>query len=143
MSKKKPCQVGPRSNKRPILHLMRDVIMSIEIEVITTKKKLSMAIVKQLRKSNKFDMDIFNSSDRVGYHINNVSTSRSKQLMLFQGINDEWVIADLLNWKMSTHNTDTIMVGSVCRTFNKQSAAEWIEAYNTTKERCLKNHLIL
>ncbi|RDL44323.1 hypothetical protein DN730_07920 [Marinomonas piezotolerans] len=121
--------------------------MSIEIEVITTKKKLNKSIVKQLKPASIGDMLQAVNVNREGYHIRDLGSGYPSQVAVFKGIN-EWCILGLRDWRSSGDLDISAKPlkgrGISYRKFKTTEERDaWIEAYNNAKELCLKVHLIL
>lgn len=121
--------------------------MSIEIEVITSKKKLSKSIVKQLEPASMGDMEYLASTIKKGYYIRGLGKGYSPRTAIFQGIG-RWVIANIIDWKRATPDADGtarhVYDNGRCKSFETTELCDrWWKAYTEMKELCLKNHLIL
>ena len=123
----------------------------MEIEVLTTKKKLTKSIVKQLKPATLSDMRhalSFHKTIQIGYHIRGLNGSASLKTGLFMGVN-EWCIVELFEWKPSTSMTAITARnpngrGEFIRRYETIGERDaFISAYNDIKDLCNKNHLML
>ena len=122
----------------------------MNIEILTTKKKLTKSIIKQLKPATFSDMRHAISFDRsicVGYHIRGLP-GPSNKIGLFMGVN-EWCVFDILDWKKC--KTMTAISASnpkgegdfIRRYETKEELDMFISTYDKIKDLCNKNHLIL
>ena len=121
----------------------------MEIEVITTKKKLSKAVVKQLEVASVHDMHhCFNVIKRA-FFVRGLGSKYTDNTDLFEGING-WKVMPLLDWKELSESMLTASArpyrrrGCMTKRFETaESRDKWIKDYNNLKSLALKNHLIL
>lgn len=121
----------------------------MEIEVITTKKKLSKAVIKQLEPATIHDINHFNSMPTIGYYVRDLGAKFPPRVALFEGING-WKIIGLRDWEPVGTNRiecsarDMGMRGISVKTIGEQfNRDEYLSSYNHMKKSCLKNHLII
>lgn len=121
----------------------------MEIEVLTTKKKLSKSIIKQLEPANLNDIKHFNSQPTNGFYIRDLGAKSPPRVALFEGING-WKAIGLRDWKASGDNRlecsakDMGMRGVSVKTMdNKDCRDNYLSEYNKMKSMCLKNHLFI
>ena len=99
----------------------------MEIEILTTKRKLTKGILNQLHKVSLLDMEQFNSTDKCGYYIND----NNSKIFLVETHN---------GWrKLKEIDSDTIRLYS---THTSYVAIGAMKIYNKFVKRC-KNHLII
>lgn len=121
--------------------------MSIEIEVVTTRKKLTKLIVKQLKPASIGDMLQTVNVNHEGYYVRDLGNGYPPNVAILKGIN-EWCILGLRDWTPSGDLEISAKPlkgrGTSYRKFKTTGERDaWIEAYNKAKELCLKVHLIL
>jgi len=123
----------------------------MEIEILTTKKKLTKSIIKQLKPATIADMrhaTSFDKSVNIGYHVRGLSGGTAMKVGLFMGIN-EWCAIDLLEWKSSSTMTSISARnpkgrGEFIRRYETKCERDsFMCAYSLIKDLCNKNHLIL
>lgn len=120
----------------------------MEIEVITTKKKLSKATVKQLEKPTIGDLNQVFAVHKIGYYVRDLGKGYADRVALFQGING-WRCISIRDWsavKDRPFVTAKAISGrgfSIKKFDDYKSRDLWLDAYNKMKNLCLKNHLIL
>lgn len=122
----------------------------MEIEILTTKKKISKSIIQQLDPAKLFDMEHLNNINGIGYYVRNLGAKYPPVVMIFEGING-WKIIGCRGWRSVDYRpcveASASEIGSrgtsVLNMYNFEIRDKWIDAYNKTKEICLKNHLIL
>ena len=120
----------------------------VEIEVITTKKKLTKAVIKQLEPAKIGDMTQVASVSKIGYYVRDLGKGYSPRVAVFQGINN-WCAISMRQWE--TVGDRPILqakaIGGRGFSVKEFSTIElrdaWLSAYNDMKEICSKNHLIL
>jgi hypothetical protein len=118
----------------------------MNIEVLTTKKKLSKSIVKQLESANLNDIEYFNSMPTIGYYVRGLGGVFPPRVAIFEGLNG-WKIIGLRDWearcddRIECSARDIGKRGTSVKYIN--DAKKYIDSYNKMKEECLKNHLIL
>lgn len=114
----------------------------LELEIITTKKKISKSIIKQLEPAELSDIKYFNTMSTLGYYVRDLGSKYPERVGLFQGVNG-WKIMSLFDWDVSIYDTRVIFKNRYKDFKDKQERDDWLEEYNKIKKRCLKNHLIL
>lgn len=120
----------------------------MKIEILTTKKKLSKSIVKQLDPATEFDLGQIINVGKVGFYVRDIGIGGAKRTGLFE-TNCKWVSLPLLDWKASgkdTRITARNECGSGCfiNNFNTlEQRDRWLSTYNEAKSLCEKNHLML
>ena len=123
----------------------------MDIEILTTKKKLSKSLVKQLNIATLGDLRHVHSTTKVGYYIRDLGKGSPANVMLFEGIY-QWVRVGVRSWeKSNTRDTEIYAPaselgdrGTSVKSFScKGSRDSWIEAYDAAKKICLKNHLFI
>lgn len=121
----------------------------MEIEVITTKKKISKSIIKQLEPASIYDIKHFNSMPTIGYYVRDLGSKFPPRVAVFEGING-WKIVGLRDWhssgetRMECSARDIGLRGVSVKIFNSQpDRDDYLSAYNDMKKSCLKNHLII
>jgi hypothetical protein len=121
----------------------------MEIEVLTTKKKLTRSIVRQFRNASYEQIINFVSApDALGYHVRDLGDSYPRNVGLFQADSGEWVLVRIRNWVASSSDLEAHAYINLFfdhdREFEtKEDRDLWLENYNTAKKRLMKNHLIL
>ena len=122
----------------------------MDIEIITTKKKISKSIIKQLDPATLGDMQHFNSMPNTGFYVRDLGPKYSPVVLLFEGIIG-WKIIECRSWKSSASRS---AVEASCKEIGKRGCSVnqfssieirdiWLTEYNKLKDSCLKNHLII
>lgn len=118
----------------------------MQIEVLTTKKKLTKSMVKQLKNADLKDMQHFLDSENDGYYIKDLGPKYTNKVAIFKGVN-EWCMLDCRNWEVSVNEKK---IYSTFKGYSRQMEFEtntqrnkWIGTYNEVVANCSKNHLIL
>lgn len=121
----------------------------MNIEIITTKKKISKSIIRQLEPASINDINHFNSMPTIGYYVRDLGAKFPPKVALFEGING-WKIIGLRDWKPAGSNRiecnarDMGVRGTSVKTIGEQiDRDDYLDAYNEMKKSCLKNHLII
>ena len=120
----------------------------MEIEVITTTKKVTKSVIKQLEWAKLHDITHFINMKTDGFYVRDLGPKYSKRVLLFQGINS-WVVCMERDWEVCSYNHSKLKAyvsrnSSTIKEFNNQMECEvYLNAYNELRKRCLKNHLIL
>lgn len=122
----------------------------MEIEILTTKKKLSKNIIKQLNPAKIYDITYFNSVKSNGYYVRDLGAKYPPVVLLFESITG-WRIIDCRGWKpvsdtprLEASAKEIGTRGVSVKTMNSVKDRDiWIKEYNKLKESCLKNHLII
>lgn len=119
----------------------------MEIEIITTKRKLSKSVVKQLELATVADMTALSGTDRAGYYVRDIGASYPSRVGVFAGVNG-WVILPIRDWKACGKSRAECKAlkgfGVSVREFSSTKERDsWLSSYDAAKEKCLKNHLIL
>ena len=122
----------------------------MEIEILTTKKKLSKNIIKQLDPATVNDMAYFNSMPTFGYYIRDLGAKYPPVVLLFEGLNG-WKIVGCRSWRAVEYRpcveapaSEIGCRGTSVRTMESSEYRDnWLREYNNLKESCLKNHLII
>lgn len=99
----------------------------MEIEILTTKKKITKSILAQLEKVTFSEMEIFNSLDIPGYYIN---TPKGKVFL----------VETHSGWKKLPEATSTEY--QLMSTHSAYIRNNSLKIYNTFVKKC-KNHLII
>ena len=126
--------------------LKRAYLMNIEI--LTTKKKLSKSIIKQLDSASNFDIGQIVNVGKIGYYVRDIGIGCAKKTGLFE-TNCKWVTLPLLNWqgfegsKRLSARAETSK-GCFLKDFESIEERDlWLENYNKAKSLCEKNHLFI
>ena len=120
----------------------------MEIEIITTRKKLTKAIVKQLEPAKLGDLNYVVSTIKRGFYIRGLGKMYAPRVAVFEGIN-KWCIISIRDWKPvgSTPRAESPSLsgrGVSVKSFDSVELRDmWLDAYNEMKSLCTKNHLIL
>lgn len=119
----------------------------MEIEVITTKKKLTKAIVKQLEPATDAQIEIFNNSNEIchGFYVRGLGKGFTERIGLFQSTSGSWVIFGIRQWELSKSSKKRA-VANANRFIDFETeakASRFVDVMNSVGDRCLKNHLIL
>tara|TARA_R110000803_G_C11989465_1_gene321812 strand:- start:28462 stop:28824 length:363 start_codon:yes stop_codon:yes gene_type:complete len=120
----------------------------MKIEILTTKKKLTKAIIKQLKPATDAQKYIFTTLPVIGYHVRGMGKGFSENLGLFESGSGEWVVVNLYPFEASL---DAFKVyaqlprgWSASKTFDTTGQRnEWLETFSAVKLKCMKNHLII
>ena len=115
----------------------------MKIEIITTKKKLTKAIVKQLEPATHGDIHHFNNMPKIGYYVRDLGPKFTDRVAVFEGING-WKTLPLLKWTPSRSYKCRIFSGNRFKDYDTQDEADnEADKLNTLYNKCIKNHLIL
>ena len=119
----------------------------LEIEIVTTKKKLSKQIVKQLGPASLGDLNhLVNNKVGCGYHIRNLGAGYPPIVFIFKGVNG-WVLCERRQWKKRSNEGRMFYYtakGSVTKKFKDPETCEvYFNAYKNAEKLCMENHLIL
>lgn len=120
----------------------------MDIEIITTKNKLSKSIVKQLNPATVDDLNQVLEVSKIGYYVRNLGKGYAPKVAVFQGING-WCLMNIRDWEPLTERPFVTTSAFLGRGFNVKKFLTyeerdyWLERYNAAKELCSKNHLIL
>lgn len=121
----------------------------MEIEILTTKKKLSKNTVKQLDPANIGDLSHFNNMPTYGFYIRDLGAKYPPRVLLFEGING-WKIIGCREWHSSGDSRVEASAreigsrGCSVKDFSSRHVRDiWIREYDKLKNSCLKNHLII
>ena len=113
----------------------------LEIEVISTKKKLTKAVIKQLEPANVFDMEN-KDIDTCAYYIRGMGKGYAAKVGLFKS-RAGWRTINLNNCKPSSKVGVYIGNGMTVQYADEETRDRWLTAYDNIKRMCLKNHLII
>ena len=114
---------------------------SMEIEILTTKKKLSKSIIKQMKPADISDMNYFLTMPSNGFFVRNIDKNLG-DVLIFEGINT-WCVISRLDYSTSIHDRK-LMVDNGYRSFeSKEKRDKWLESYNKVKHLCIRNHLYI
>jgi hypothetical protein len=120
----------------------------MNIEILTSSKKISKSMIKQLDPASNFDIGQIVNVGKIGYYVRDIGIGGAKKTGLFE-TNCKWVTIPLLNW---SGNEDSKMLscknecGKGCLVKRFDSVKErdlWLHDYNRAKSLCEKNHLFL
>lgn len=114
----------------------------MEIEIITTKKKLTKSIVNQFRRANSSDIEYLLNGKDDGYHIINLGAKYTEKTGIFKS-NDEWVKLSLLKVEQNRFRNIryTAELGRLLGfDFTNKTL---LEKYDQAKDKLLKNHLFI
>jgi hypothetical protein len=122
----------------------------MDIEILTTKKKLTKAMVKQFEPAKNYDLSFLISTTKIAYYIRGLGSKFSVQTGMFESING-WRTFSILDWHKSTVGCQVYASalpfgsrGSMTKSFDtEKERTEWLDTYNKAKALALKNHLIL
>jgi len=122
----------------------------MDIEILTTKKKLTKAIVKQLEPAKSYDLSFLISNTKIAYYVRDLGPKFSTQVGMFESING-WRRFTILDWHTTTIGcrlcASAVPFGSrgtMSKRFEtEKECTEWLDIYNKAKSLALKNHLIL
>ncbi len=117
----------------------------MEIELVTTKKKITKSIVKQLNLATIADFNFIASTNTKGFYVRDIGKNYGDNVGIFNGVNG-YVRFNILNWeKYSTNGKNfRVSVKNMTKNFNSEEEADlWISSYNIAKEKCLSNHVII
>lgn len=122
----------------------------MKIEILTTKKKVTKAMVKQFEPAKPYDLSFLISNTKIAYYVRDLGKKFTVQTGMFESFNG-WRTFSILDWQSTT--VDTLleasakpmgMRGAATKRFeNKKQRDEWLSDYNKAKALALKNHLIL
>ena len=117
----------------------------MNIDIITTKKKLSKAIIKQLEPATTCDIQLFVlHKDNEAFYVRDLGAKYHHRVGLFKSNSGEWRTIQLKDWVVSQATASKITTKNQYRHFGSADECErWLLAYNELKERALKNHLII
>ena len=122
--------------------------IDVEIEVITTKKKLSKAVIKQLEPASLGDLRQVVSVSKIGYYVRDLGKGYSPRVAVFRGVG-HWCVINLRDWEAVGDKpmAQAKALGGRGFSIKKFPSVEqrdvWLSAYNDMKRLCSKNHLIL
>jgi hypothetical protein len=117
----------------------------MQIEILTTKKKLSKSIVKQFELATVHDMEVFLSiNGECAYYITDLGVKQPKRTGIFKNSIGKWVRFDTSKWKVSPHDSNRAYCRNRYRDFDcALDASNWVKTRNRMADMALKNHLIL
>ena len=121
----------------------------MEIEILTTKKKLTKSIIKQLKPATASQIELFvNIPSLKGYHVRGLGSSYDDNVGLFQAGNGDWVLMGIRDWYISKSETKVYARlkgkwSSEKEFGTKEERDSWLKIYNEAKSRMMKNHLII
>ena len=109
----------------------------MEIEILTTKKKLTKAMIKQFKPATLLDMQHIEGS---GFYVRDLGAKYGQKVAVFRTA-DGWRRIDLRETKM--RDVSSIYLGAGVMFFNSQEERdEWLDAYKVVKYRC-NRHVII
>ncbi len=114
----------------------------MEIEIITTKKKLSKSVIKQLETAKLTDIAHFNSMPTIGYYVRDLGAKYQPRVAIFEGIN-RWVILELVDWRESQYGDRAVCKNRYLDFKTVAMRDQFLIEYNKLKDSCLKNHLVI
>ena len=120
----------------------------MQIEILTTKKKLSKSIVKQFKPASLGDLNQLVNVVKIGYHVRDLGKGYPSKVYIFEGING-WCIIWCRPWKKVSDRPFLECKsingrGSSVKRFNDEpSCVSWLNSYNAAAELCDKNHLFI
>ena len=118
----------------------------MEIEILTTKRKLTKLIIKQLEPATSGDMQAFtDSSANLGFYVMDIGKGYTQRVGLLQGTGGIWKSLQIRNW---ARDGDCCMIRvanyGLARSFGSEEIRDkWLESYNETKKKLLQNHVII
>lgn len=122
----------------------------MDIEVLTTKKKVTKAMVKQFEPAKSYDLSFLISNTKIAYYVRGLGPKFTVQTGMFESING-WRTFSILDWHTTTVGcrlcASAVPFGSrgtMTKSFKtERECKEWLGTYNKAKSLALKNHLIL
>lgn len=119
----------------------------MEIEVITTKKRLTKSVVKQLNTATEDDFNHLVNVTKKGFYIIGLGKGYSYKTALFYGLN-RWCTLSIRDWRSVIDrpelNASTGGKWTTVKSFSSiPNRDSWFYAYNDVVKLCLKNHLII
>ncbi len=120
----------------------------MEIEIITTKKKLSKSIIKQLKPASLGDLNHLVNVVKIGYHFRGLGNGYPAKVYVFMGIN-EWCFFGCRPWgkvpdRPILECKSLTGVGTTIKKFgDEENCVSWLNAYNDAAKLCDKNHLFI
>ena len=114
----------------------------MEIEVITTKRKLTKSIVKQLNTATINDIKHFNSMPTIGFYVRDLGAKYQPRVAIFEGIN-RWVILEIIDWRESQYGDRAVCKNRYLDFKTVKERDSFLIEYDNLKKSCLKNHLII
>lgn len=119
----------------------------MEIEILTTKKKISKSLIKQFKPASLLDLETIISSPNSGYFVRNLSKDLAPEVAVFQGANDQWCRISIREWKRYDRKLQAKALTGRGQTVkdmgSAQSAENWLMVYAKAMEKCKKNHLYI
>ena len=116
----------------------------MEIELLTTKKKLTKAIIRQLEHGTTGDIQSFISRNYIGFYVRDMGKGHTERLGLFEGTTGAWKKLNIYSWRKDTCGFGLNCYGNRLKSFkNIKDRDEWLEDYNKATNRMLKNHVII
>lgn len=118
----------------------------MEIEILTTKKKLTKSIIKQLEPGTTGDLKAFTGSQMTkGFYVRGIGKGFTEKVGIFEGIAGVWKRMLIYKWE-ADENDNKALYRYLGRRVNFGSEAErdeWLELYSAATSRMLKNHVII
>lgn len=122
----------------------------MNIEILTTKKKVTKAMVKQFEPAKPYDLNFLLSNTKIAFYVRDLGPKFSARVGMFESING-WRRFTILDWHTTTVDcrlsASAVPFGSrgtISKSFEtKEQCIEWLDTYNKAKSLALKNHLIL
>lgn len=118
----------------------------MEIEILTTKKKLTKSIIKQLETGTTGDMQAFTGSQMTrGFYVRGLGKGFTEKVGIFEGIAGVWKSLLIYKWEADDDDNKAIYRYICTRaSFGSESERdEWLELYSEATSRMLKNHVII
>lgn len=119
----------------------------MNIEVITTKKKISKSVIRQLEPAGIASMNLFLSiSGSRAYYVTDMGPKFPVRVGIFKDFFGNWVRFNASEWKESSCNKKRALMKGGNRLIDFESEKEMRDWVNTKNKMCklaLKNHLII
>lgn len=125
----------------------------MEIEIVTTKKKLTKSIVSQFRSAEVKDFIYCINKDEKCFYIIGLGSRFTEKTGIFKSFN-EWVKFPIFNFELSealfTSRTYDQLMSRHIKLFEITESGHTridqkplIRPYNEVRKRCLENHLFI
>ena len=118
----------------------------MEIELITTKKKLSKSIIKQMNEASIDDMEHAVKKGKSMFYVNDVYPKDSVSVGIIFGANG-WRRLMLRDWRLPKLSSEDASV--YCRNRERRFddgalyRDRWLKAFKEVKRKCEKNQVFI
>lgn len=115
----------------------------MDIEILTTKKKLTKSVVAQLEEATLGDLEHALHVGKIGYYVKGLHGYKNARTGLIRGI-VTWKVFPLNAWEKHGDKSIRLSPYQPSESFSSTEVRDkFFEVYHAVGKLCLKNHLIL